>query len=430
MKNLFLHKKKYSKYQHQLSQVPTTLKQSFRLSLSQLPIAAAVAMAMGFRPEVGLIGLLLSVLSGAIFGINRMGYSLALVPILAGFFATEVTGANPFRDSDYTIWVAAALISGLLVLLFSIFDLKKFFDGLPATFKTGFSIVVVISIWGLILNPILGISSFESSAFFSTGWIAHLYKAVHQIHKVNDWSVYITAVTVFAAMALSNFRTLIPASFGGMIAGTVLSLTILGEKNIVTWGEVWGNTVSLLPVFFEPMSLEWNFHQITQLVYLSCSITVVALFELNASNSNIPRGAFTGMGFTQILSPIIGGGPVSGIMNSDSIKIKEGVATPVLLVSKLVFTTVVAVLVAPYLIHVPVAVFAGLLLFVSIQVLRTVKWRTVWKSDNRDKIRLGVLIMVGVFVNIVIGLITTFTVHHIMKAYSKRKAKRAALLTT
>jgi sulfate permease, SulP family len=189
---------------------------------------------------------------------------------------------------------------------------------------------------------------------------------------------------------LLNVSIYLPAPLLALGVGTLLSFTMLAGDNLTLikskYGPIPTNFLQITP----PVLPSWDWPVLGDLVFYSLAFAFVCGFESilsarladrladNRRTPYDPNKEFWGQGLVQLAVPLLNGMPLSGALARSATNIKLGAMTPLAGIMKCVLKLLLAFFLARYLEMVPMACLAGILLWVSANMIKPAEIKQVW----------------------------------------------------
>jgi SulP family sulfate permease len=346
-----------------------------------LPLAMAFAIASGLKPEAGLWT---AIIAG--FLISALGGSSVQIGGPAGAFIVIVYGiVERYGIANLLIATASA---GVLLFLLGLFKLGTLVRYVPVSVVIGFTngIAVLIALsqvrdWlGLSIAKMPGdffsqinvlasnLSSFNAYAFM-LGTLCVLGLAAWPKLFAVDSRFRKSLETVDTVSAL-NATSRIPAP---VVALVTLSLLAWGlHLPVETIGTRFGGIPQGVPSFELP---DFSWETVKQLVTPTLTIALLGAIEsllcarvadqLSETPKHDPNQELMAQGVANFVVPFFGGMPATGTIARTVTNIRAGAVSPVAGMVHAVTLAVVVLAAAPLAAHIPLAVLAGVLLFVA-----------------------------------------------------------------
>lgn len=349
------------------------------VAVVSIPLGLAFAIASGATP---IQGLLTSVIAGslvAVFGGSRFqisGAAAALIPVLA---AIALTAVNGFQDV-----MIAGMMAGVLLVLMGWLRFGKLIEYIPYPVVLGFTSGIAISIVATQLNNVLGLvarSVDGEKVISSAGLVERLPKheffhenvleTVQHLAAVNGWAMLLTLITLAAILYGPRLPYLkrIPGALIGLIVGTVIAMAL--DFPVETIASLFGQVPSSLPA---PSLPEVSFPHLLELI--RPAFTIAVLIGVEALLSAVVADNMTGdrhqsnrellaQGAANILSPLFGGMPATGVIARTGTNVLSGARTRMAGFSHAMFVLLIILMAAPLASDVPMAVLAAILIVVA-----------------------------------------------------------------
>ena len=349
------------------------------VAVVSIPLGLAFAIASGATP---IQGLLTSVVAGSLvaaFGGSRFqiaGAAAALIPVLA---AISLTSLNGFQDV-----MIAGMMAGVLLILMGWLKFGKLIEYIPYPVVLGFTSGIAISIIATQLNNVLGLvaRTADGEKIFSAEGLVKLLPKHEFFHEnmletfshivnVNGWAVLLTLITIVAIKYGPQlpFLKRVPGALIGLLVGTLVAVAF--GFPVETIASLFGQVPSTLPA---PSLPQVSLSHLLELV--RPAFTIAILVGVEALLSAVVADNMTGdrhqsnrellaQGAANILSPLFGGMPATGVIARTGTNVLSGAKTRMSGFSHAVFVLLIILLAAPLASQVPMAVLAAILIMVA-----------------------------------------------------------------
>ena len=346
-----------------------------------LPLAMAFAIASGLNPEAGLWT---AIIAG--FLISALGGTSVQIGGPAGAFIVIVYGiVERYGVANLLIATASA---GVLLFLLGLLRLGTLVRYVPVSVVIGFTNGIAVLIGLSQLRDVLGLQVAKMPAdFFSQ--IGTLWR---HIGSFNPYAFGLAVVcvlglfiwprlwavdsqfrrqldTIQAASALKATSRL-PAPVVALVSLTALAYAL--QLPVETIGSRFGGIPQGLPGFELP-AFSWE--TVKQLVVPTLTIAMLGAIEsllcarvadqLSDTPKHDPNQELMAQGAANFVVPFFGGMPATGTIARTVTNIRSGAASPVAGMVHAATLAAVVLLAAPLAMHIPLAVLAGVLLFVA-----------------------------------------------------------------
>ncbi|MCD2448987.1 hypothetical protein GO003_001070 [Methylicorpusculum oleiharenae] len=218
------------------------------VALTAIPMAMGFAMAMGLRPEQGIIAGALACVIGRTWGGSKYqvyGPTAAFIPIIAALMAKYgEAGGGTFAEA-HGFLVFVSVISGVILMLMGIFGLGKYAKLVPNSIIVGFTVGIAVAIALSNFESILGIESFSDllgeDEDLTGGLLHNLTMAYENIDKINLWSVSLGLATFVLTKGLLRISIFIPAPLLAIATSTLLAATVMSGKGVILVRDIYGS---------------------------------------------------------------------------------------------------------------------------------------------------------------------------------------------
>jgi len=328
-----------------------------------LPLAMAFAIASGLKPEAGIWT---AIIAG--FLISTLGGSAVQIGVPAGAFIVIVYGiVERYGVANLLIATGCA---GVLLFLLGLFRLGTLIRYVPVSIVIGFTNGIAALILISQLKDWLGLSIAKMPAdMFS------------QLHTL--------------AMNLGSFN---PFAFG---LGLVCLIGLFAWPHLLHDKTRFGHIPEGLPAFALP---DFSWETVKQLVTPTITIALLGAIEsllcarvadqVSGQPRHDPNQELMAQGIANLVAPFFGGMPATGTIARTVTNVRAGASSPIAGIVHALTLLVVVLLAAPLAQHVPLAVLAGILVFVAWNMG---EWREFLPYMLRRSSRHFALLMLGTF---------------------------------
>lgn len=408
----------------------TTLYRDFSaglvVALTAIPMAMGFAMAMGLRPEQGIIAGALACIVGRTFGGSKYqvyGPTAAFIPVVAGLMNKYGESAGGTFDSAHGFLVLASLLAGVVLMICGLLGFGKYAKVVPPSIVVGFTIGIAISIALSNGSEALGLAS------TSGGLVKKVTAMVSNIGSTNLWALVLALVTFFMTRLLLKVSIFIPAPLLALGTCTLLTATVLRGNGIAVVGDRYGSIPNNFFVFTGPSLPGTTWTVFADLAYFVVAIVFVSgvesllcssMADRLANNKKTPFNPdkeFWGQGLVQIITPLVNGFPCTGALARTATSIKAGAVTPAAGYFKGFLKLGMAYFIAPYLEMVPMACIAGILLWVASNMIKKMEIKEVMEQGRfHTAIMVFTAVMVPV-TDFLTGVISALVAHFALRNF-------------
>ena len=346
-----------------------------------LPLAMAFAIASGLPPAAGLwtaiiAGLLVALLGGS--NVQIGGPAGAFIVIVYGIIE---------RYGVANLLIATAC-AGVLLFVLGLLRLGSLVRYVPVSIVIGFTNGIAVLIAMSQMKDWLGLSVAKMPADF----FAQLAVLGGNLHSFSPYAFALGSACLIGlflwprlwgsespvkqALDLPGVRR--AAQVGARVPGPIVALVTLTALSVAmqlpveTIGSRFGGIPSGLPPFTLP-AFSWE--TVKQLVAPTFTIAMLGAIEsllcarvadqVSGLPRHDPNQELMAQGVANVVTPFFGGMPATGTIARTVTNIRSGGTTPVAGVVHALTVAVLVLAAAPLALHVPLAVLAGILLFVA-----------------------------------------------------------------
>jgi SulP family sulfate permease len=413
------------------------------VAMTAIPMAMGFAMAMGMRPEHGIIAGALACVVGRTFGGSKYqvyGPTAAFIPVIAALIAKYGPAGGGQFETAHGFLVLVSIISGIILIIMGIFGIGKYAKLVPNSIIVGFTIGIAVSIALTNFEDILGIENMQDflgqDEEISGGLIHNLTLAFKNLDIINIWSILLGVITFVLAKYLLKISIYIPGPVIAMTTATVLSATVLADKNIILVKDLYGSIpnnffkiqLPILPTMTSGVMLDIIYF-VVSIVFVSGveSILCSSMADRLAKNEKTPFNPdkeFFGQGLVQIFTPLVQGFPCTGALARTATSIKAGAKTPLAGYFKAVLKLLLAFYLAQYLELVPMACIGGILVWVATNMIKVEEIKEI---KNKGKFEFSMLLYTAVMVpmtDFLTGVLSALIIYFVVKyAFKKFNGK-------
>ena len=362
-----------------------------------LPLAMALAIASGVRPEVGLLtaavaGFIISAFGGSRFQIG--GPTGAFVVVVAGIIARQ--GLDGL--------ILATLMAGVILLVSGLLRLGAWIKYIPEPVVAGFTGGIAIVIAASQLRDLFGLSlrtvPAEFIAKFGALWAAR-----------GTLSLEALAIAAGSLALIFGLRRFAPRSPGYLIAAVIATLaTSLLHLPVETIGSRFGD----LPAGFPPPhlpALSWGRVQ----ALLPSAFVIAFLAAIESLLSAMVADGMTGrrhrsnaellaQGAANVASALVGGLPATGAIARTAANIRAGARSPIAGIAHALFIAAFVFAGFPLARFVPLASLAAILIVVAWSMSEPHKLVRLMKGPLGDRVVLVATLSLTVLSDLTVAI--------------------------
>ncbi len=343
-----------------------------------LPLALAFAIASGVKPEQGLIT---AIIAG--FLISALGGSQVQIGGPAGAFIVIIFGI--IERYGFTNLLLSTAMAGVLMFLLGLFKLGALIRYIPVSIVIGFTNGIAVLIGLSQLRDFMGLNIEKMPGDF----IAQVSTLVQHIASFNTWAF---ALGCLCVLGLAMWPRLFAPGKG--LPATVLEqwpmrmasrlpapIVALATLTLVSWwfqlpvqtiGSRFGELARGLPTLdLPPLSWESARHLTIPTITIALLGAIESLLCARVADNmsdfkrHDPNQELMAQGIANFVAPLFGGIPATGTIARTVTNVRAGAVSPIAGIVHAVTLLLILLLAAPLAAHVPLAVLAGILVFMA-----------------------------------------------------------------
>lgn len=414
------------------------------VAMTAIPMAMGFAMAMGMRPEHGIIAGALACVIGRTFGGSKYqvyGPTAAFIPVIAALFTKYGPNGGGTFEAAHGFLILVSILAGIILILLGIYGFGKYAKLVPNSIIVGFTIGIAVAIALTNLEDILGIESFSSligqDENIKGGFFQNIYSAMHNLDKLNIYSILLGVFTFVVIKVLLRISIFIPAPVIAIATATILSATVFAGKGLVLVKDIYGSIPNNFFVFTTPSLPGFNGSVFLDILYFVGAIVFVSgvesilcssMADKMAENKRTPFNPdkeFFGQGMVQILTPLVQGFPCTGALARTATSIKAGAKTPLAGYFKAVLKLTMAYFLAQYLELIPMACIGGILVWVASNMIKV---KEIKEIKHLGKFEFSMMLYTAVMVpltDFLTGVLSALIIYFVVNKFFIRKSNKS-----
>jgi len=362
-----------------------------------LPLAIALAIASGVKPEQGLYtaifaGLVIAVLGGTRTGIS--GPTGAFIVIVYGIV----------QKYGYDGLVVATLIAGVLLIVMGLCRMGALLKFIPYPVTVGFTSAIALLIFSSQIGDFLGLRIEHVPPDFVEKWIEY----AKQISTSNPYTIGVGLGSLLVIIFWNKITHRLPGQLIAIILAT--AVVQIFQLPVETIASRFGGVPNSLPIPQIP-SITW---QMVQDMF-SPALTIAILAGLESLLSAVVADGMTGtrhrsnmeliaQGTGNIVSVIFGGIPATGAIARTATNIKSGGKTPVAAIIHCVFLLLVLLFIGEWAALIPMATLAAVLVVVAYNMSEWREFIHLLKSPRSDVAVLLATFLLTIFIDLTVAI--------------------------
>ncbi|MEM9118793.1 MAG: SulP family inorganic anion transporter [Cyanobacteria bacterium P01_D01_bin.6] len=380
-----------------------------------LPMALAFGIASGAGAAAGLWGAILVGFFAALFGGTPSLISEPTGPMTVIITAViaQTTASDP--ENGLAMAFTVVMLAGLFQISFGLLKLGRYITMLPYNVISGFMTGIGVILIFMQIAPFLGQETPTGGVF---GVISNLPDLVTNLSPWETGLGILTLAILF--LYPSRLKKVVPPQLVALVVGTLVSLAFLQNidiRTISTIGEITPGLPDLQFPTFTPGNLRLMFVNAMVLGMvgsIDCLLTCLVSDSLTRHEHQSNK-ELIGQGVANLITGLCGGIAGSGATTATVVNIQAGGRTALSGLSRAVILLVVVLWAAPLTSGIPLAVLAGIVLKVGLDIIdwgflkrvHKISWKAAGIVYSVVALTVFVDLMVAVAVGVFIANILT-----------------------
>ena len=353
------------------------------LGIIAVPLAMALAIAIGVPPQHGLYtamvaGAVIALTGGSRFSVS--GPTAAFIVILLPVTAQYGIGGL----------LLATLMAGVILVSMGVLKLGGLVQYIPAPVTLGFTAGIALVIASLQLKDFFGLQQIDNTAHF----FVKISEFIQWLPAVSLGDLLVGALTLLTLALWPRLKIPLPGHLPALLLGTSVALlggqyfnffdvVLMGDQFQWQIGETSGRGIPpVLPSWVlpwqlpgadgQPLTLSWNLFRdllpaaftIAMLGAIESLLCAVVGDSLGGSKHD-PNAELVGQGLGNIAAPFFGGITATAALARTAANIRAGGHSPLAAFFHAVMVLACILIFAQWLAWLPMAALAGLLLMVA-----------------------------------------------------------------
>ena len=356
-----------------------------------LPLGLAFGVASGMGATAGIYGAIILGFFASLFGGTPTQISGPTGPMTVVMASAVIS-----LHSDINLIATTVILAGVFQILFGVFKIGKFVRYIPypviSGFMSGIGVIIII----LQINPFLGVESDAS--------ILHILAMLTESLSHSNYQSILLATLTLIIMFFTpqKIAKIIPQPLIALFILTPLSLYLHFDLTTI------GTIPTTLPDIIMPALDFANYKNVVVLAFtlallgmLDTLLTSIVADSIT-NTKHQPNKELVGQGIGNALCGLFGAIPGAGATMRTVINVKSGGTNKISGMVHSIILLLVVLFLAPIASQIPMAILAGILIKVGIDIL-DYRFLDVWNQS--PKIDLSVMLVVF-FTTVFIDLIT------------------------
>ncbi|MGF1574695.1 MAG: SulP family inorganic anion transporter [Cyanophyceae cyanobacterium] len=380
-----------------------------------LPLALAFGIASGAGASSGLWGAILIGFFAALFGGTPSLISEPTGPmtVIITAVVAETTAASP--ENGLALSFTVVMLAGLFQIGFGLLKLGRYITMLPYNVISGFMTGIGVILIFMQIAPFLGQPTPPG------GVLGVLQSLPNLLANINIWELALGSLTLAILFTYpSSLKKVVPPQLIALVVGTLVSMTLLGNvdiRTIATIGEITPGWPDFQMPMFTAGTLRLVFVNAMVLAMvgcIDCLLTCLVSDSLTRTEHQSNK-ELVGQGIANLITGLCGGLAGSGATTATVVNIQAGGRTALSGISRALVLLIVVLWAAPLTSGIPLAVLAGIVLKVGIDILdwgflkrvHLISWKAAAIVYSVVALTVFVDLMVAVAVGVFIANILT-----------------------
>ena len=397
-------------------------------AIISLPLALAFGVASGAGAEAGLWGAILVGLFAALFGGSSTLISEPTGPMTVIMTAVLTSMMVDYPEHGLTMGFSVVIMAGAFQVLLGTLKLGKYITLMPYSVVSGFMSGIGVILILLQISPLLGHPA-------PTGGVLGTLEALPETLKnLHIKEVFLGALTLGILFYFpERYRKYVPAQLVALVAVTLFSVLAFEQDSVRRIGEISTGLPSLIWPTLTPELFSTMLVDAIVLGTLGCIdtlLTAVIADSLRREEHDSDK-ELRGQGIANMIAGLFGALPGAGATMGTVVNIQVGARTPMAGVFRALILAAV-VLVAGFLTApIPMAVLAGIALYVGINILDWSFLQRAHKVSIHQTVIMYSVMALTVFVDLIVavGLGVFISNIVIIERLSREQAKQVKAIS-
>ncbi|HEX5069006.1 MAG TPA: SulP family inorganic anion transporter [Vicinamibacterales bacterium] len=365
-----------------------------------LPLAMAFGIASGVTPQAGIYT---AIVGG--FIVSLLGGSRVQIGGPTGAFVVIVAGIVSQHGLSGLLMVT--MMAGVILLMLAVTGLGQAVKFIPRPVVLGFTNGIALLIASTQIKDFLGLDVSTPSEFFS-----RMVVLANALHTVNPAALILAGISIGLIVAVPRWLPKVPGSVVALVIGTA-AVAVL-PLHLETIGSRFGGIPQGWPSVHVPA-----FRADLILPLLPEAFTVAFLAAIESLLSAVVSDSMSGdrhnsnaellaQGVANVVTPLVGGIPVTGAIARTATNFRAGGRTPVAGLVHAVTLLLIILVLAPLAVYVPLATLAAVLLVVAYNIGEWREIPSIWRLEWADRsvwlITFGLTVMADLTVAVEVGV--------------------------
>lgn len=370
-------------------------------AIISLPLALAFGVASGAGAEAGLWGAIMVGFFAALFGGSSSLISEPTGPMTVIMTAVLTSMVAKYPETGMAISFTVVMMAGAFQILLGTLKLGKYITLMPYSVISGFMSGIGVILIILQLSPLLG------QASPSGGVMGTLTALPNILSNINFSELFLALLTLGILFFFpKQYQKYVPAQLVALVAITLVSMILFSTDDIRRIGEIPAGLPSIVIPHFNIDIFMTMIIDALVLGTLGCIDTLLTavIGDSLTRKEHDPDKELRGQGIANMISGLFGALPGAGATMGTVTNIQVGARSPMSGIIRALVLAVVVLLAACLTEPIPMAVLAGIAVYVGFNIL---DWSFIQRA-HKVSIQ-GMAIMYGVmlltvFVDLIVAV--------------------------
>ncbi len=379
-----------------------------------LPMALAFGIASGAGASAGLWGAILVGFFAALFGGTPSLISEPTGPMTVIITAVIIETTASDSQNGLAMAFTVVMLAGLFQIAFGLLKLGRYITMLPYNVISGFMTGIGVILIFMQIAPFLGQATPDGGVI---GVIRELPTLITQARPQETALGLLTIAILF--LYPKSLKKVMPPQLVALVIGTVVSMTLLSNsdiRTIATIGKITPGLPQLQLPTFSPNNLRLIFVNAMVLAMvgsIDCLLTCLVSDSLTRTEHKSNKELIA-QGVANLITGLFGGIAGSGATTATVVNIQAGGRTALSGISRALILLVVVLWAAPLTSGIPLAVLAGIVLKVGVDIIDWGFLQRVHKISWKAAGIVYSVVLLTVFVDLMVAVVVGVFIANIL----------------
>ena len=367
-----------------------------------IPQAIAYALIAELPPQMGIYTAIVAAVVGALWGSSEQAHTGPTNAVSLLVLSTLIVFFEPGSSEFILAAGVLAIMAGFIQLVLGLARLGMLLTFVSYSVVVGFAAGAGILIAIRQLGPLLGL---QISAH---GLINSFKELIRSFPEIQPATALLGIGTISLILILKHISPKIPAALISMIAASfVVYIFNLDEKGVAVIGD--------LPKGLPPLTdfSQFDLPSISSLFGGALAIAIIGLVETMAISRSIATQTgqrldsnqeFVGQGLANMAAGLFSGYACSGSFTRSAVNHNAGGRSAVAAATSGIFVLISMFFMAPMAAYLPRTALAGVLIVVSIGMIKPEKIIRIWRGSKADGIIMLATFLATLFLDLALAV--------------------------